>query len=103
MNTYIRQMKSFLKQRPLKLNSDESDSLLDVFWKNYTRSNPTEDDSIIRKFEFLEQLKGPISQKRKNEICMTVAELCIEHEHIAFIHGFRMGVRMVLECMQEEI
>ena len=95
MNNYIQNIKQYLREIHMNSKCNPSANLLDAIWFYRTQTNPA--CNSTEQFESISPTLDSLSKKRRRQLCRAVAELCIEHERIAFSEGFASGILLAHE------
>ena len=99
MNAYIEKLKQQLAQNPPDFGGAES--VIDLLYLIYTEFNPINNQEIRDGFERLRNHFPDMDLQDFDVIFVTVSELCTEHERLAFIEGFRLGITLSQELTKK--
>lgn len=97
MNEYITQLKRFLKNQYICAEAGAFHSVLELIWFFHTRYYPIDSEAIRQKFDAASPILDTLSRKRRHQLVNVMVELCIEHEHAAFLEGLRVGAQLYTE------
>ena len=100
MNTYQAALQAWLEENPPNYGLAHLHSLLDFLWNSYTRENPIVSDEMKRQLSSMNRILSRLTLREGDELFDLVAQLCMEHERLAFREGFHVGVRLGEELRQ---
>ncbi len=95
MQHYIEALRDYCKQNPL--NHGDSESVMEFLYWHYAENNPIDNQKIRDGFAQIRQQYPHLSMEEFDPIFTTVSDLCMEHEHLAFLEGLRLGVTLMME------
>ncbi len=95
MQHYIKALQDYCKQNPL--NHGNAESVMEFLYWHYAENNPIDNQKIRNSFAKLRQQYPHLSLEAFDPIFTTVSDLCVEHEHLAFLEGLRLGVTLMME------
>ncbi len=98
MQHYIKAIQDYFKQNPP--NCGDAESILGLLYWHYAESNPIENQKIRDGFAKVRQQYPHLSMEKFDPIFTTVSDLCVEHEHLAFLEGLRLGVTLMMELAE---
>ena len=90
-------LRAFLDKQEANFGDPDIKTTLDFLWEAYSYLNPVSNELTKEKIEELAALSDSMSFENANRLYDTVAMLCYEIEHMAFIEGVRLGARLALE------
>lgn len=97
MKEYIDALKRQITENPPNL--DGSDSVLAFLYEAYSQVNRMDDDRIKADFNELYQAMNGMTLRKMDQILDPVCTLCRDHEKNGFIHGVRIGFRLLCESV----
>lgn len=99
MNDYLKLLEDYCKQDPLE--HGDAESVMEVLYWYYTETNPIDNQKIRDGFAKLRRQFPHLTLQDFDPIFLTVSDLCMEHERLAFYEGLRLGVTLVMEVTDE--
>lgn len=100
MEKYIEALRDFCKRNPL--DHGDADSVMELLYWFYTENNPVDNQKIRDGFAKLRSQFPCISLQEFDPVYMTVSDLCMEHERLAFYEGLRLGTAIMMELYGQE-
>lgn len=100
MQHYIKALRDYCKRNPL--NHGDAESVMEFLYWHYAESNSIDNEKIRDSFAKLRQQYPHLSLEKFDPIFTTVSDLCVEHEHLAFLEGLRLGVALMTELAEGE-
>ncbi len=100
MQKYIEALRDYCKKNPP--NTGNAKSILELLYWHYAESNPIDNQKICDGFAHIRQQYPHLSMQKFDPIFTTVSDLCLEHEHLAFLAGLRLGVTLMTELAGEK-
>ena len=100
MNEYMVQLKHFLKNQYKYTDAVSFQSVLELIWFYHTQYYPIDTEAIAQQFQDATPILDALSNKRRRQLTRTIAELCIEHEHAAFLEGLKVGAQLYSEICE---
>lgn len=97
MHPYIDRLKEELDKNPPCYGYKAADSLLDMLYMWYVEWNPINSEQIKQDFFELESYFCGCTEKRVDDALDIITRLCWNHEHLAFLEGLRVGIRLAYE------
>lgn len=95
MKDYYTALRTHVNAHPPDLG--DADSVLSLLYEAYCDVNPMEDAEIKAGFAKLYRLMNGMPLEKMDEIINPVCFLCREHERSGFVHGVRVGIRLLEE------
>ncbi len=95
MKKYLKFLEEYFKQNPP--NHGDLESVMEVLHWYYAENNPIDNQKIRDGFAKIRQQYSHLSMQEFDPIFTTVSDLCLEHEHLAFLEGLRLGVTLMME------
>jgi hypothetical protein len=95
-------VKDYLLRNPVSYSGDV-DSLLEMIYFRYTEYNPVENERVKSCFlGFLEKLHNLLrDEEEENQMIDLVGNACAEYERTAYMEGVKVGIRLMIEVMEE--
>lgn len=100
MQKYIEALRDYCKQNPL--NHGNAESIMEFLYWHYAEFNPIDNQKIRDSFAKLRRQYPHLSLEEFDPIFTTVSDLCVEHEHLAFLEGLRLGVTLMMELLNNQ-
>ncbi len=100
MQHYIKALQDYCKRNPL--NHGDAESVMEFLYWHYAEFNPIDNRKIRNGFAQIRQQYSHLSMQEFDPIFTTVSDLCVEHEHLAFLEGLRLGVTLMMELAEEK-
>lgn len=100
MNHYLKALQDYCKQDPL--NHGDAESVMEFLYWHYAENNPIDSRKIREGFAKIRQQYPHLSLEKFDPIFTTVSDLCVEHEHLAFLEDLRLGVTLMIELAEKE-
>ncbi len=100
MQKYIKALRDYCKRNPL--NHGNAESVMEFLYWHYAENNPIDSKKIRDGFAKIRQQYPHLSMQKFDPIFTTVSDLCVEHEHLAFYEGLRLGVTLMTELAEDE-
>lgn len=100
MQHYIKALRDYCQQNPL--NHGDAESVMEFLYWHYAEINPIDNRKIRDSFAKLRQQYPHLSLEKFDPIFTTVSDLCVEHEHLAFLEGLRLGVTLMTELVNNQ-
>ncbi len=100
MQKYISALQDYCKQNPL--NHGDAESVMEFLYWLYAEFNPIDNRKIRDGFAKIRQHYLHLSMQEFDPIFTTISDLCVEHEHLAFLEGLRLGVTLMTELEGRE-
>lgn len=100
MDDYWNILKTYLAEKKPDYGSTDIHSLIEMLYENYTSHNPIDNQAIRDKFEEMDNILEKLSWDDNNNVFSLASTLCLEHEQVAFMEGFRLGARLVVEITE---
>lgn len=100
MQKYIEALRDYCKRNPL--NHGDAESVMEFLYWHYAEINPIDNRKIRDSFTKLRQQYPHLSLEKFDPIFTTVGDLCVEHEHLAFLEGLRLGVTLMTELVNNQ-
>ena len=97
MHPYIERLKEELDRNPPCYGYKSADSLLDMLYMWYVEWNPINSEQIRQDFFKLQSYFCGCTEKQMDEALEIITHLCQNHEHLAFLEGLRVGIRLAHE------
>jgi len=97
LEEYIQKLKDHVEAQSSKLVCDDSESILEMLYDIYAESNSFDNEVIREDFHRLYRLLNGMPLKEMDKITDPVSVLCRDHEMAGFIHGFQVGICLMLE------
>ena len=94
MNPYQDALSAWLAENPPNYGLDHIHALLDFLWYCYTRENPIVSDQMRQQLFSIDRIHSRLTLREGDELFDLVAQLCMEHERLAFREGLHVGVRL---------
>ncbi len=101
MQHYIKALRDYCKRNPL--NHGDSESVMEFLYWHYAEFNPIDNQKIRNSFAQIRQQYPHLSMEEFDPIFTAVSDLCVEHEHLAFLEGLRLGVTLMMEMTERNI
>ena len=95
MEKYIIALQDYCKQNPP--DHGDAQSVMNLLYWTYAEHNPIDNQKIKDCFAKLRNHFPEVDLQRFDPIFITVSDLCVEHERLAFMEGLRLGVTLILE------
>lgn len=99
MKEYLKILEDYSEQHPL--NHGDAESVMEVLYWYYTETNPIDNQKIRDGFAKLRASFPQLSLQDFDPIFLTVSDLCMEHERLAFYEGLRLGVTLMTELNEK--
>lgn len=74
-----------------------SRSVSELLYEYYTEENPIDTEEIRERFREINQILCKLPMQENDRIFTLVCDLCSQQERFAFLEGFRVGIRLLLE------
>ncbi len=100
MNHYLKALQDYCKRNPL--NHGDAESVMEFLYWHYTECNPIDNQKIHDGFAQIRHQYPHLSMQEFDPIFTTVSDLCLEHEHLAFLEGLRLGVTLMMELANNQ-
>lgn len=100
MKKYIEALRDYCQQNPL--NHGDAESVMEFLYWHYAEFNPIDNQKIRDSFAKLRRQYPHLSLEEFDPIFTTVSDLCVEHEHLAFLEGLRLGVTLMTELLNNQ-
>lgn len=71
-----------------------------LYW-HYAENTPLDSRKIRDGFSNIRQQYSHLSMQEFDPIFITVSDLCVEHERLAFLEGLRLGVTLMMELAEK--
>ena len=97
MHPYMERLKEELEKNPPNYGYPDADSILDMLHMWYAQWNPVNSDQIKEDFLKLESLFFANKNVKTDDMMDIITRLCWNHEHLAFLEGLRVGIRLAQE------
>ena len=97
-HAYLKLLEDYCKQTPL--DHGDAESVMEVLYWHYTECNPIDNQKIRVGFAKIRSQFPHLSLQDFDPIFLTVSNLCMEHERLAFYEGLRMGVMLTEELKE---
>jgi len=97
MDSHIISLKQYLSETDRGDKVDNGESLLEQMWYFHSNYCPFNSDIISNYFDALTHELKNLSKKRQRKVKRIVAELCEEHDRLAYIEGICTGFKLVQE------
>lgn len=97
MKQYIDILKKHLAEHVPNYGYHDAHCLLDMLCNCYTENNPVENAHIRQAFENLDFRLKPLSLQENDAVIDIVCDLCIEYQHLSFVAGIEVGLRLFSE------
>jgi len=101
MNSYIAKLYDELNRRKSACITLESDSILELLWDAYSAANPVKDAPIRQAEDALAPIFDSLSYEHSEILFSLVSELCVVHQHAAFLDGIRLGFCLNTELAEQ--
>lgn len=98
MNHYLQAVQDHFGDDPP--NHGDADSVLELLYWHYTELNPIDNQKIKDGFATLRNQFPQLSLQEFDPVFVTVSDLCVEHERLAFLEGLRLGVVLMQELAE---
>ena len=82
---------------PICYYADNVDSLLEMLYEIYARHNSINSEELGTLNQKLHRLLRELSSEDRERAAVLVRDVCREHEQLAFIHGFIVGLCLMTE------
>lgn len=99
MKECLKILADYCKKNPL--DHGDAESAMEVLYWHYTECNPIDNQKIRGGFAKLRRQFPNLSLQDFDPIFLTVSDLCMEHERLAFYEGLRLGMTLVMELTSE--
>ena len=99
MEKYMIALQDYCKQNPP--NHGDAQSVMNLLYWTYTEYNPIDDLKIKGCFAKLRNHFPELDLQQFDPIFITVSDLCVEHERLAFMEGLRLGVTLMQELAEK--
>lgn len=103
MKQFLEAIKTELNQQQIKYAYTDVHTLMEHIWRTYTEENPISNE----KLRTLEESMGPILNSLpiadSDKLFLIFWEFCQEYEHEAFLDGFQLGARLMIEIQSGQI
>lgn len=97
MAVYIDQILDYLDANPICYDADGVESLLQMLYTVYSRHNTVDSDQL-RVLRDRVAAAFDLLPARDRELALSrIGDWCKEHEQLAFIHGFIVGIHLMTE------
>lgn len=97
MNPYIKILKVYLAERPIRYGYDGVDSLLELLCYCYREKNPIENAVIHYQFKMLNDTLSKLMIRENDRVIDLTVQLCTEFTNRAFSEGLRTGILLSAE------
>ena len=78
-------------------------SVIELIWNYRTEFSSVDEDLMDEKMERIQSCLKTLSNKRRRLMTARIADLCAERERSAFIDGFKLGSKFIMELQRENI
>jgi len=96
MSVHINEVLDYLEEHPIRCAKGEVTTVLEMLHDVYCEHN-IHNEEINAMYADLSRKVSFASDKEAEELYAWVAELCWEHEKIAFSHGILVGMHFMTE------
>ena len=90
-------MREYLNTEELYCGDPDIHSLLELLYRCYTEHNPIDNAEIRAAFSSLDGMLGKLTLAENDQVFYTLCRICSETEHLAFMEGLRVGLRLESE------
>ena len=97
MKQFIEAIKTELKQQQIKYGYTDVHTLMEYLWRTYTEENPISNDKLRTLEEKMDPILDSLPNADSDKLFLTFWEFCQEYERAAFLDGFRVGARLMME------
>lgn len=97
MNLKLDDLRAFVEKQETDFGDPDIKTILDFLWSAYSYLNPVDNDHTREKIGELGELSTWMTFEDSNRLYDTVAALCFEIEHLAFVDGVRVGAQLAME------
>ena len=97
MAVRIDQVLDYLNTHPICYFAEGMDSLLEMLYTVYTIHNNIDSEEIQKLCDDTEYTLALLSATERERLRVNIGQLCQEHEKLAFIHGFVVGMNLMTE------
>ena len=94
MNYIIEQLNRKIAAENPVYGEDGIESILEMMHFYYTQANPVNSEEIRDGFKAVRSLLEKLSSAETDTLVDTVCDLCLKHEKLAFIEGFKVGFKL---------
>lgn len=102
MHLTIKDMETYLASQNPDYGDKDIHSLAEFLYWQYGAYNSTETAEIKQRLELLYQGIKCLTFHQQNAVTDLLTELSIQYEKEAFQEGFHLGIRLMMELMEEK-
>lgn len=97
MQQLLDAVKAELTRQRLKYGYTDVHSLTEQLWRGYTEDNPVSNDTLHAPETKMNPIWDSIPIAASDRLFLLFWEFCQEYERAAFLEGFRLGARLMVE------
>ena len=97
MDRLLDAIKTELKQQRIKYGYTDVHSLMEHIWRSYTEDNPISNDRLCELNRRMDPILNSIPIADSDKLFLLFWEFCQEYERAAFLEGFRIASRLMVE------
>ena len=103
MDQLLVAIKAELKRHQIKYGYTDVHSLTEHIWRSYTEDNPISNDKLCELNKRMDPILNSIPIAASDKLFLLFWEFCQEYERAAFLEGFRIGSRLMVEIYDDPI
>ena len=103
MKQLLEMIKVELKQQRIKYGYTDVHTLMEHLWRTYTEENPISNDKLRKLEAEIDPILDSLPIKDSDKLFLIFWEFCQEYERAAFLDGFRVGARLMMELQSDQI
>ena len=101
MDSYIKKLRQYIADNPIRFDYDCDHTALDSLYWHYTESHSLSNEKTKPADADINACLDELSLKDNDRVFSLLATLCAEHERIAFLSGLQVGAQLMLEITEE--
>ena len=97
MKQFLEAIKTEIKQQQVKYGYTDVHTLTEHIWRTYTEENPISNDKLCLLEAKMDPILDSIPIAESDKLFLIFWEFCEEYGRAAFLDGFRVGARLMME------
>jgi hypothetical protein len=97
MQQFLEAIKTELKQQQIKYGYTDVHTLMEHIWRTYTEENPISNEKLRTLEGRMDPILNSLPNADSDKLFLIFWEFCQEYERAAFLDGFRLGIRLMIE------
>lgn len=97
MSIHIQDIYNYLDEHPIYAYNGSVTSMLGMIHDAYTMYNEIDSEEVKCRIRQIVEILGPLPAEKEDALFAVVCQLCAEHERLAFSHGIRLGMDLMME------